>query len=371
MEAVVKVGEVLGAERLIRIVNAHISGISYRNIGDEGLEFLKSLAEKGARFSVPTTVNPAGMDLSKWKEMGVTEEFAIKQLEILDALRFMGAKLALTCTPYRYIKIRFGDHLAWSESSAVLYANSILGARTNRDGGPLALFEGLVGSAPLVGMHLSESRVPTVVYDLSNLRSECNMVSELGYFIGRAEKRGVPAIINLPKNFSEIKNLKLFLASIGTSSGIAMVLIQGISPEFKEDYLKGLNVVKPMKSDLVEIRESFFAKDGVVVLGCPHLSPEEIAELANKLKDSRVTKRMILFTSRAAAKLARNQIKLLQERGVDVFFDTCMVVTDLKNMGIKDVVVDSAKAAYYLQSQGYNVNLMSREEALEYACEGN
>ena len=122
MEIIVKIGELFGAEKLIRIESAHISGISYQNIGDEGLEWLESLK---AKVRVKTTINPAGMDLKRWRDF-VDEKFYEKQLRILNALRRIGAELTLTCTPYYIHKPNLGEHLAWAESSAVVYANSII-----------------------------------------------------------------------------------------------------------------------------------------------------------------------------------------------------------------------------------------------------
>ncbi len=375
MNVVVKVGEALGAERLVRITNAHISGISYKNIGDEGLEFLKSILESGVRFSVPTTINPAGIDLEDWKEMGVSESFAYKQREIIEVFKKMGATPLLSCTPYKYSKIKYRDHIAWSESNAVLYANSVIGARTNRDGGPLALFEGIVGRAPLVGMHVEENRRPTVVYDLAQVGEkvdEKGFFSELGYLIGMEVKKGIPAVINPPKGLLSKRKVKLFLAALGTAGSIAMVLIQGLSPEFKEEDLKGLEVVRPSIGELADVRERFSADADVIVLGCPHLFPEELVDIVTKLQNcDKLLKRLIIFTSRRAAMVASNHIERLRMKGVKVFYDTCMVVADLRSMGINSVIVDSAKAAYYLQSQGYNVRLMGREEALRYACRDN
>lgn len=375
MNVVVKVGEVLGAQRLVKVVNAHVSGISYKNLGDEGLEFLRSLSENGVRFSVPTTINPAGMDLSRWKEMGVSEFFARRQMEIVEVFRRMGATPLLSCTPYKYSNIRYGDHVAWSESNAVLYANSVIGARTNRDGGPLALFEGLIGRVPLIGMHVKEGRKPTIIYDLAQVGEIIEgkgLFSELGYLIGTDIRKGVPAIVNPPGKLLKKENLKLFLAAVGTASGIAMALIQGVSPEFKEEDLRGLEVIRPSFKEVLEVREKFSTDADTVVLGCPHLFPEELEDIATRLQRcDRFSKEVIVFTSRKAATLASKYIKYLRKKGVKVFFDTCMVVADLRYMGVSNVIVDSAKAAYYLQSQGYDVCLLSREEALKHACEGN
>ncbi|MGB4579685.1 MAG: aconitase X, partial [Methanoculleus sp.] len=142
MEILVALGDVYEAERLIPITSAQVSGASYKTIGEWGLAWLQSL---DARVAVPTVLNPIGMPREGWREFGIDEEFARNQALVVDAYRSLGIKLECTCTPY-YLNITgYGEHLAWSESSAVAYANSVLGARTNREGGPSALAAAIVG----------------------------------------------------------------------------------------------------------------------------------------------------------------------------------------------------------------------------------
>jgi len=158
MEILVALGKIYGAERMIEIRSAQISGVSYSNLGEEGLEFLLKLAEDGC-VRVPTTLNPCGMDLEEWREMGIPEDFAEKQLRVIEAYRRLGVEPTLTCTPYLAGNMpEFGDHVAWSESSAVIYINSVIGARTNREGGPSALAAAITGRTPLYGLHLDDAR---------------------------------------------------------------------------------------------------------------------------------------------------------------------------------------------------------------------
>src|SRR5206468_658431 len=139
MQILVAVGRLADAPRLVPITSAHVSGASYKMIGDPGLEFLEDFAES-ARVSVPTTVNPLGTDLAQWQELGVPATFAEKQGRIARAYEAMGVRPTYSCTPYLLgVRPGFGEHIAWAESSAVCFANSVLGARTNREGGPAAL----------------------------------------------------------------------------------------------------------------------------------------------------------------------------------------------------------------------------------------
>ena len=147
LEIVLTLGRIYGAERLVPVASVQVAGVSYRNLGDAGLEFLRDWAEQGARVRVPTTLNPAGMDLDAWGEMGIPEAFARRQGEVIAAYVRMGIAPTCTCTPYLVGNVpAYGEHIAWSESSAVCYANAVLGARTNREGGPSALAAAVCGA---------------------------------------------------------------------------------------------------------------------------------------------------------------------------------------------------------------------------------
>ena len=160
MEILVALGKVFSAERLVPIQSAQVSGASYKTIGEAGLEWLSRL---DARVSVPTVLNPVGMDRVLWREMHISPVFAEKQEAVIGAYARLGIKLDCTCTPYYLYQTRFGDHVAWSESSAVAYANSVIGARTNREGGPSALAAAIIGKTPEYGLHLVPERRPQVV----------------------------------------------------------------------------------------------------------------------------------------------------------------------------------------------------------------
>lgn len=371
MRVVVKVGEALQAERLVAIKSAHISGISYKNIGDEGLKFLEQLAEKGARFSVPTTLNPGAFDLAEWRGMNVDEKVLRGQLRIIDAFRRMGASITLSCTPYLYADISYGDHLAWSESNAVLYANSVVGARTNRDGGPLALFEAIAGRAPLAGLHLEENRRPSLLVDftsVSEMVEEKGILSVAGLVTGRIAGAAVPLVKGLRFNGSD--DLKLFLAAAGATGGTGLVLLDGISPDLRFARWTPVEVVEKVSVEWRMLQEEIEryngAEEGVVVLGCPHLSAGELRAVIDWLRrHGRPKRKLILFTSRVAAGEAER--RAAEEVGAELFTDTCMVVSELSRYAGRELVTDSGKAAFYLASQGYLVRLLSRREALEYA----
>jgi len=373
MRVVVKVGEALGAERLVRIKSAHISGVSYRNLGQEGLEFLEELAAMGARFAVPATLNPGGMDLRLWREMGVREEEYRVQARIVKALIGMGAEPSLTCTPYLFSDVGMGDHLAWAESNAVLYANSVIGARTNREGGPFSVFEAIAGRAPFAGLHTDEGREPTAVVELGGVRELVDgegLYSLLGYVVGREVGTGVPLIVDPPAGLRDTGNLKLFLAAMGASSSVGLALIEGISPEFKPP-AGDVERVPVDEGLLREERERWESEQfDAVVVGCPHLSMEEVGEIHVFLRGRSLRARLMLFTSRRVVEEASGIVDSLRRMGVEVFADTCMVVGNLEAMGVKSCVTDSAKAAFYLSSRGFRVAVKPRGEALRLAVSG-
>ena len=184
MEILTALGDIYGADRLIKVGSVQVAGVSYHNLGDAGLEFLNELAKDG-RVKVLTTLNPAGMDLENWKQLGISEELAAKQNLVIEALERMGILISCTCTPYLIGNLpRYGEHLAWSESSAVTFANSVIGARTNREGGPSALAAAFVGKTPNYGLHLDKNRVPNVHVKVNTAPTKLSDWGALGYVIG-------------------------------------------------------------------------------------------------------------------------------------------------------------------------------------------
>jgi hypothetical protein len=159
MKLMVTLGEFGGAEKLIPIKRSQVAGVSYKTSGDPTLELLESLAKENVAVKTKATLNPAGMDLERWAEMGISQAFAEKQLRICKAYEKLGVESSCTCTPYLSgNKPCFREVVGFSESSAIAYVNSILGARTNRHGGLDALSAALVGRVPLMGYLLDENR---------------------------------------------------------------------------------------------------------------------------------------------------------------------------------------------------------------------
>src|SRR5512145_2017770 len=174
-------GKIYGAKRMIPVSSVQIAGVSYDNLGEAGLQWLSEMAAGEGHAQVLAILNPAGMDLENWRALGISEEFAHNQQRVIDAFARMGVVTTCTCTPYLSGNLpHLGDHLAWAESSAVCYANSVLGAYTNREGGPSALAAALTGLTPEYGLHLDESRIPGVTVVIQAALHETSDFGALG-----------------------------------------------------------------------------------------------------------------------------------------------------------------------------------------------
>jgi len=354
MKALVKLGEAMGAEKLVSIVHAHISGISYRNIGDAGLEFIEELSK--VRVKVFSTCNPAGFDLEHWRPLSIPEDFFKKQLRIINALSKMGVKITCTCTPYYIREPSFGEDLAWGESSAVLYANTVYGARTNREGGPSSLFAALIGKTPYIGMHLSENRKPRIIVDAEVSIDEQAYASTLGFVIGNIAKDRIPYVRTKPSLKGKLDLVKAMCAGMGTSSSLPMCIIENVSPEAEN---ADLNYVEEKVHVGEYDLENYFSKYSysggfdTIFLGCPHLSLDEVISVWRILSKEkrRVKYPIFLAVSRKVySKIPYNVLEELKKYGVTILRDTCLVVAPLNKMKISSVATNSIKHAYYLEN---------------------
>ena len=368
MEILVALGEIYGAKRLVPVTSVQVSGVSYKNLGDAGLEFLDELAKDG-RARVKTTLNPAGMSLTDWRAQGIDPHFAEKQLEVVDAYRRLGVEISCTCTPYLAgNEPRFGEHIAWGESSAVAYANSVLGARTNREGGPSALAASLTGRTPLYGLHLPRNRVPTHTVDVeAQLRSPEDF-SSMGYFVGKSVKDGIPRFRGIRK--AGLEDLKTLSAALASSGGVAMFHITGLTPESALGAKKTEELTFTPR-DLAETEANLNDRGtpDFVSVGCPHCSLGELKTLARLLKGRKVRKEFWICCSREVKRKgdAAGYSRLILGSGAKFATDTCMVVAPIEEMGYKVVATNSAKACHYMRNSGLRVRFMPLEECVEEA----
>jgi hypothetical protein len=368
MQILVALGNIYGAKRLVRVSSVQVSGVSYKNLGDAGVEFLNELARDG-KARVKTTLNPAGMNLIDWRSQGIGSDFAQKQLQVIDAYRKLGLEISCTCTPYLAgNKPRFGQHIAWSESSAVVYANSVLGARTNREGGPSALAASLTGRTPLYGYHLDENRRPTTTVNVDAQLKSTEDFSAMGYFVGREVKDGVPYFRGVRS--AAVEELKTLSAALASSGGVAMFHIEGLTPEAAISPVGGETMTFAQR-DLLETT-SLLNDEGApdfVAVGCPHCSLAELATLARLLEGRKVAREFWVCCSREVKRQSdqAGYSRSIEKSGAKFAMDTCMVVAPIEKLGYRVVATNSAKACHYLRNNGLRVRFLPLEKCVSEA----
>ena len=373
MEILAALGDIYGAERLIKVGSVQVAGVSYHNLGDAGLEFLNELAKDG-KVKVLTTLNPAGMDLENWKNLGISPEFAEKQNLVIDAFERMGILISCTCTPYLIGNLpRYGEHIAWSESSAVTFANSVIGAKTNREGGPSALAAAFVGKTPCYGLHLDENRVPDIHVHVNAGLTKLSDWGALGYSIGKKAENKIPYITGIKD--AELDELKSFCASVVTYGAKPLFYMQGITPSAEKHQPPKEKVTiedKDIKEAYENINDEVTDID-LVCIGCPHCSIKEIAEIAELLKDKKISPSTEFWvaTSRFAKQLAdkRGYTEMIERAGGKFACDTCMAVAPLKGR-FRSVATTSAKGCYYSRQNSMKTKMGSIEECVEAAVTG-
>lgn len=358
MEILVALGTIYDAQAMLPVASAQIAGVSYDNLGEAGLEWLDDMAQGGGQVRVLTTLNPAGMDLDNWRSLGIDEGFATQQERVIQAFARMGVITNCSCTPYLSGSLpHFREHIAWAESSAVCYANSVLGARTNREGGPSALASALTGRTPAYGYHLDEHRRPSLAVQVGAQLGETYQFGALGFVIGRhLERQGLPPVPYITGvESASLEGLKSFCASLATYGGAALFHMPGITPEAHlfDPPAESLTVTQDDLEDAVKaMSDATRGEVDFVSLGCPHLSIAEIARLAALLRGRQVKKEFWITTSRPVKHLSDRMgyTQAIEEAGALFAVDTCCVVAPIKGR-FHGLATDSAKACYYAGSK--------------------
>lgn len=349
----VRLGDIYGADRMIPVGSVQVAGVSFKSIGEPGLDFLEDIASKKVKARVLTYLNPAGMDMENWKELGFSPDFAEKQIKIMDAFKEMGIATVATCTPYLAGNLpRYGEHIAWSESSAVSFANSVIGARTNREGGPSALASSLCGLTPNYGLHIDNNRKPEVSIKVNADLKFNSDFGALGYHIGKLVKNEIPYFTGI-KN-ANTDQLKALGAAMAASGAVALYHAEGLTPEASLMDARELEKIEVGEEELKDAHNELNSGENIdiVILGCPHSSLKEISMLSKKLKGKKLKKPLWICTSRIMKDLADSMglTRAIKEAGGKLVADTCMVVSPIEDMGYKTTGVNSGKAAFYLPS---------------------
>lgn len=365
MKILVRLGDLFGATRLIPVESAHISGVSYKTLGDAPIDFLEALVSKGGKAQTLSTLNPSSFD-PHYLVKSFPQNYRGKQLHIIDLYSKMGIDPTLTCTPYEIRKPQLDGHLAWAESSAVVYANSILGCWTNREGGPSALAAALIGKTPNSGVHQAENREANVLVKVEPHLQDETEFGALGIYTGKLLKDKIPFFKGLSNYTNE--DLKQLSAGLGSSGMVSMFHYKELCNE------KGLETVSvEMKTlkDAAEGLSTVSEAPDLIFIGCPHCSLNEIRGVAEALRGKKVKNGVELWVcaSRYIKRKAENYVGIIERAGGHVLCDTCAIVTWVKNLGMDTMMTNSAKTAYYAPTLNeVDVTLAPLSKCIKTAC---
>jgi len=362
----VAIGKLGNAEKLIPIEWAHVSGVSYLTIGEYGLDFLKKISNsKGAKFKVFTTVNPCGMDIENWKSLDIPEDYAKKQLEIIASYNKLGIANSFTCVPFESYKVpRKGTSVAWAESSAAVFANSILGLRTNRESAVSALACALTRKTVYSDLQISSNRKPS-----RNIRVGVKKHGDfsgslnfgiLGFFAGKQ----IPGVIGFqglkPRlSLAEAKSLSAAIGTLGSSGMFVLNSKEKVETiEFTdreyEETISGLSQTEEGEA---------------VIFGCPQMTLEELSDLSVAVRGRHFKKKCIVFCSSMMYEKAKKKgyASVIEAAGGTIVRDACADFTPLiSSLKVGSVVTDSAKGAHYMRKvHGVDISLKDTKTIIE------
>jgi predicted aconitase len=388
MRIVVEMGRVAGAAGLIDVSSAHIDGCLYH--GRAGLDFAERLLRDGAAVRVPTTLNVASLDLLHPDRFRGDPETATAARRLMDAYVAMGCRQTWTCAPYQLPeRPGLGQHVAWAESNAIVFANSVLGARTARYGDFIDICAAITGRVPDAGLHRTDRRRGQLVFDVRALPDRlCDqdlLYPLLGHLIGARAGRLVPVVDGLPAGVTEDR-LKAVGAAAASSGEVGLVHVVGSTPE-APTLAEALHHRPPL--EVVEVTPAMLgaARDQLttaaagetglvgVNVGTPHFSEAEFGQLVALLGGRSVHPEVEFYASTGRHVLARIQAvgwaAALEAAGVRLVVDTCTYVTSILEQTSGVVMTSSAKWAWYAPGNlGVRVALGSLRECVESAVEG-
>ncbi|MGD8883895.1 MAG: aconitase X catalytic domain-containing protein [Desulfobacterales bacterium] len=386
LAVLVELGALFGAKELMRVSQVHIDATLY--MVDAGLEFTEKMAELGAEVAVPTSLNPSSIDLQRWKEYRVPPEVLSKHKRMEKAYLKMRAIPTWTCAPYQHgIIPRFGEQIAWGESNAIAFANSIIGARTNRYADLMDICAAIIGKVPKFGLHLTENRKARMLIRLKDITTQMfaneAIYPLLGNLLGEIAADQVAAITGIPHDI-KIDSLKGFCAAAASSGAVGLFHMVGITPEAQTLKMclhgnKPENVydITPKLIQRAEDRLWTMQSDAVdlIVTGCPHYSPSEFIKLAQLTKGKKIHSSVVfwVFTNRSVYAWIKNNGILadLTAAGIMVFTDGCPLQYPKETWHFSAAMTDSAKFANYCFSQrGLDTAFGNLENCVETAVRG-
>ncbi|MGI6034444.1 MAG: aconitase X catalytic domain-containing protein [Limnochordia bacterium] len=364
MSVLVELGRSFDAEGLVEITASHIQGM-YMCLHDAGLEWLEKLAALGGRVRVPSTSNPSSICFAPDCGVDYPQDWIEKQYRFKNALVSLGVQPTWTCTPYFVGNIpRVGQNVAFAESSAVSFANSVLGARTERMGAGTEICAALTGRNIGSGLYLDENRIGTALVDVqAGIKSTLDYFS-IGYVVGKELSDEVPVIKGIPSGTTGWDELKSLGAAAAVSGNIALYHVLGVTPEaIHRDPFQGRKpkqVITITDDDLRAVEEELTtaasgADPDVVAVGCPHYSVPQMIYLSDLLKNRKVKPgvRFWVHTTLDACQMIKDmgRMEIFERAGVTVLPQSCMNIAPLHHYKVNCIMTDSAKYGYYLPSE--------------------
>lgn len=387
MELLVKLGDAYGAKHMVEVSSCHLVSCVYNVVYDSGLEIAEVFLKLGARFVVPTTLCTASIPLEDTEKFRFPDEWVEKQSKLCELYRAMGGLDNWTCIPYWNTNVpRYGEHIAWGESNCVSYANSIVGARTNRYASYIELCAAITGRIPMIDLHIPENRRGTILVKLKGLDASKMTAKDygaLGYAIGCVSAGGIPVIDGIPHTVSK-KMLRVMGAAAASSGSVALYHVLGVTPEARslEEALGGDKPEDRVEIGLEELRKAYLelstAGDGgvdLVFIGCPHYSIDQIGVVVDMFRGRRVHPNVELWlatdnlTYTLACRMGYREV--LERAGVKFMVGSCAMNAPTYTRGFNVMATDSAKTAHYAPMQARtDVFYGSLEECIEAAVEG-
>jgi predicted aconitase len=386
MSIMARMADVAGAAELLDITGAHIDSTVY--IGEAGLEFAERLSSLGARVVVPTTLNVSGLDEHHWREWAVPSDWARQAYRQMAAYQSMGTIPTWTCAPYQTeMRPSFGQQIAWGESNAIVFANSVLGARTERYPDLFDICCAITGRAPAIGLHLTENRAGQLLFRLADvpesLQRSDDFYPVLGNLIGKASLDKIPVIDGM-KVIPDEDQLKAFGAAAASSGGVALFHMVGVTPEAPtlEAAFHGTTPIETIEITMDALRRSRRelthtdeSRLDMVVLGSPHFSLAEFRRLAPLVQGKRKHPdvKFLVTSSRAMTQLAQRAgfLEPLEAFGAQITVDTCILTSPMLPPEIRHMMTNSAKFAYYTPGLlGRKIAFGSLEDCVNSAVAG-
>ena len=382
MALLVEVAESMGADRLIDISSSHIDGCLYHGVA--GLDFAEMLVAEGGQVAVPTTLNVTSLDLLHPEIYKGATEDRDNPRRLIDAYLELGCRPTWTCAPYQLPeRPSLGEQIAWGESNAIVFANSVLGARTQRYGDFMDICCALAGRAPYAGLHTDRGRLATIVVDVhldDEVLSSHLAYPLLGHALGRIAGNEVAALEGLPPSLTEDR-LKAIGAAAASSGAVAMFHAVGITPE-APDLQSATGDLRPRQAriGLEDLRRAYHelatgtsGRLGAVSVGTPHMSLLEFEELVPLVEGQKTKVPFYVNTGRDVLEAATKAgyAAVVESFGARIVTDTCTYLQPMMEDFEGDVMTNSGKWAFYAPANlGVDVLLGSLKDCVKAATSG-